>query len=222
LAVAFYFLTRAFNIELWQVLFGSLLLGVIVQFALGSIALIFGVSTFSAWFRGVAATSKENSKCRICGREFRPPAGARLHEIHMRIVHRDFTKMERPVAYLLSFFTIIALVEALGWIYGLVYHVDFSLISIYLEMLKHVPGLGWLEVLKESYLWLLRLLMFIAVVVLGLSYYQIVRSYRDSYWEHPPEKEKEVYESIERTVLKLSEQRADKSKQGDANRRDDR
>jgi len=216
LAVAVYFLTRVLNIELWQIVFSWVLLGALVQLGLGIIVMVFCASVFSAWSRGVGATRKENSKCRICGREFEPPAGARLHEIHMRLVHSDFTKVERPVAYLLSFFTMIALGEVLGWTYGLFYRADFSLLNIYLELLKHVPGLGWLGVLQVSYLWPLRLLTFMAVAVLGLCYYQIVRLYRGSYSEHPPGKKEEAYESIERTALKLSEQRADKNKQDNA------
>jgi hypothetical protein len=82
---------------------------------------------------------RHKSVCRICGRKFEPPLGLGLHAVHMRTVHGDFIRAEKPFRYLLVMFS---LLEVFGWTYTLTYLLEFTFSGLILRALNTIFGLG--------------------------------------------------------------------------------
>ncbi|MBO3755414.1 MAG: hypothetical protein FGF53_11175 [Candidatus Brockarchaeota archaeon] len=201
--IALYFLVKAFKIDPAYIVFGLLtVFFVIIPLVMALILFIVLISIFSAGLEGKAPTDRHKSKCRICGKEFEPPLGNRLLEAHMRSIHSDFVEAEKGVRHLLSIFLALLCLEVGFWFFPLAYPLKFTIIGIFLSVLKNIPGLGSLE----SHLLSADLLLFTITIIIGLRYYLIFRKHRGLYSQHPPESRGKAYEAL-RKLPGLSSQR---------------
>lgn len=210
--VILYFSVKTFNIDPVQIIFGILIIvKVIIPLGIGIILFISLIFRFSNWIEGKAPTEKHKAKCRVCGREFEPPLGNKLHTIHIRTAHKDFLEKERTPRHWLSLFVAMLFLEAFSGIYALVYSYNFSLTGLIFDTLSALFGLR----IPVSSL-LINSLMFIAVIILGLYYYRILKNYRNSYLQNLPEKEERTHGLFEKTLGGVNEQNKQEPRKSEA------
>lgn len=200
-----YFLVKIFNINPVQIIFGILIIvKVIIPLGIGAILFIYLISLFSDWIKGKAPTEKHKAKCRICGEEFEPPFGNKLHTIHMKTVHGDFIEKEKTPRRWLSLLIAILSLEGLSLIYASLNLYNFTFTNLILFNLRIPMSAPLIDSL-----------MFTAAIILGVYYYRILQQYRKSYQQKLQLKEK-VYKPFEKAPVRMGEQNKQEPRESEA------